>query len=541
MAHVITQGCCNDATCVLECPVDCIRPTPDDPQFLSAEMLYIDPASCIDCGACVPACPVGAIYPDSALPETFAGFPELNARYFERNPLVVSDGGSTTVQRPRSDCPSLRVAVVGGGVAGAYAAADLLERGRVEVDVFDRLPAPWGLLRYGVAPDHLATKGMTAVFDAAFRTDAFEYHLNVEIGHDITIDELLQYHHAVILAAGASRPRRLSIPGEDLAGSHSAGDFVAWYSGHPDFAHCSFDLSTERAVVIGTGNVALDVARVLSLDPDQLLGTDVAPHALEVLRCSNIREVVVIGRRGPADASYTAAEFLALGTLPGVDIVIDAPADALREGAGEPAGGLAGFNDEARLTIAREFARRPRSDAKRRIVFKYLSAPIAIDGHTAVEGVVLDGQSPVPTSLVFAAVGFRGTPLPGVPFDADRGVIPTDHSRVLRGDRAPIPGVYATGWIKRGAQGGLGRNRNDAQETADAIVHDFNAGRLRAPAGGRAELLTLLAGRHPHRLGRGGWQAIDAHERRTGTALGRPRFKLTTRADLLAVARAAGP
>jgi ferredoxin--NADP+ reductase len=538
MAYVITQGCCSDATCVLECPVDCIRPTPSDPQFRSAEMLYIDPATCIDCGACVPACPVGAIHPDTARPETLGRFPELNARYFERHPLTMCDESATAVERPRKDGRVLRVAVVGGGVAGAYAAADLLERGAVEVDVFDRLPAAWGLLRYGVAPDHLATKDMANAFDATFRTEAFEYHLNVEIGRDIGIDELLRYHHAVIVAAGASRPRRLGIPGEDLPGAHSAGDFVAWYSGHPDFADYSFDLSAERAVVIGTGNVALDVARVLSLGPDQLRDTDVEPRALELLRRSNVREVVVLGRRGPAAASYTTPEFLALGALPGVDIVIDVPADALRDGTEMSGEGLAGFNAEAKLAVAREFARRPLTGAQRRIVFKYLATPIAMAGHASVAEVQLEGQRAVPAPLVFTAAGFEGAPLPGVPFDADRGVVPTAGGRVVRDDGAAVPGLYATGWIKRGARGGLGSNRADAHETADTIVRDFNAGLLAAPTGARDALVEELARRQPHRLGRAGWQAIDVHERRTGSALGRPRVKLATRADLLAVGQA---
>ena len=556
MTYVITQGCCSDASCVLECPVDCIRPTPDERAFGSTEMLHIDPDTCIDCGACMDACPVDAVFPDSELPDAFARFTDINARYFERNPLEPS-GLPPRRAKPDAERGPLRVAIVGAGPAAAYVAEELLARKNVEVEVFDRLPTPWGLLRSGVAPDHLSTKKLTNLFDRPFASAAFSYHLNVEVGTHVSVAELLDHHHAVVLGVGASTGRSLEIPGADLPGSHTATDFVAWYNGHPDYADLEFDLSGERAVIVGNGNVAIDVARVLTMSPEALAASDIAPHALEALRHSNIREVVLLGRRGPLQASYTTGEFMALGHLDGIDVVID-PAEVVLDPHSQElvSSGELELSAELKVELAQEYAARPASGAARRIVFRYLQSPAAVTGPDRVTGVELvrnelveddgalrarptDDIELVEASLVLSSIGYVAQPLPGVPFDDRRGVVPNDGARVLHETGgSPEPGIYATGWFKRGATGGIGSNRVDATETVDALVADFNAGVLAAGAGSRDDLIQLLDVRRPERLDASGWSKIDAHERALGTAAGRPRSKLVSLVDLLQAAGA---
>src|SRR5215213_384327 len=288
MTFVITQPCCSDASCVSVCPVNCIHPTPEEPDYGSASMLYIDPQTCIDCGACVEACPVDAIGPDYDLAENDQDFIAINAEYFEdprhRDYLPEAvQRGSRAVQVTEPE--PLRVAIVGSGPAACYAAEDLLDRPglAVQVGIFERLPVPWGLVRFGVAPDHQRTKLVTTQFERTARRPRATLRLNVDVGQHITHDELLAHHHAVVYAVGAARDLRLGIPGEDLPGSSSATDFVAWYNGHPDFVDRNFDLSAQRAMVIGSGNVALDVARILVSDVDDLRRTDIAEHALEAL------------------------------------------------------------------------------------------------------------------------------------------------------------------------------------------------------------------------------------------------------------------
>ncbi|MEU2042271.1 4Fe-4S binding protein [Nocardia niwae] len=554
MAFVITQRCCNDASCVAECPVDCIRPRPGDPGFANAEMLHIDPDTCIDCGACMDACPVDAIYGADELPPNLLRYAQINAAYFEHHPLETDiAAGAAPARLPRT-AGRLRVAIVGTGPAACYAAEQLLGRGDVEIEMFDRLPTPWGLARYGVAPDHPETRGVTAMFAAAFKRDAIRFHLNVEVGRDISHAELLEYCHAVIYAVGASADGRLHIPGEDLPGSHSATEFVAWYNGHPDYADHSFDLSGERAVIVGNGNVALDVARVLTADPQRLARTDIADHAMEALRNSNIREVLLLGRRGLRQAAYTGPEFLALGQLPQTDIVID-PVDidddvaaALSDPATDPATRL-------KLILAQEYSARGVTGAPRRVDFRFRVTPVALDGGRAVESlrlvhneiqqtpqgpvaVATERTDTVETSLVLRAVGYRGVQVPDVPFDPGAGVIPNAGGRVHDGVGTALPGVYVAGWIKRGARGVIGTNRGDAEETVGAIVEDFSGGRLATPGGDREDLLALLSRRCPNLVDRSGWTLIDAAERANGAAAGRPRVKFTRIQDMVDTARA---
>ncbi len=548
MAYVITQRCCNDASCVAECPVDCIRPRPEDPEFASAEMLYIDPETCIDCGACFEACPVGAIYAEDELSPKLERFTEVNAAYFQRHPLESDLVAPAKMPRlPAGDGP-LRVAIVGSGPSACYAAEQLLSLGAVEVEMFDRLPTPWGLVRYGVAPDHAETRGVTDMFAAAFKRDAIAWHLNVEIGVHLSHAELMSAHHAVIYAVGASADRRLGVAGEDLPGSHAATDFVAWYNGHPDHAAREFDLSGERAVVIGNGNVALDIARVLTMDPEVLAGTDIADHALAALRHSGIREVVVLGRRGPAQAAYTSAELMALAHLDGVDVVVD-PTELDGHDGADLAHATA-----LKMALAAEYAAKPVSADNKRIVLRYCASPTEIVGDGRVEALrftrnelvtgadgsvvarATDETGELPASLVIRSVGYKGRPVPDLPFDEHRGVVPNAAGRVLDGETA-LPGVYATGWIKRGPRGVIGSNRVDSQETVNALVADFLAGALPAPERDREALTALIRERQPDVVDRAGWQVLDTAERAAGAAAGRPRVKLTSVEALLATAR----
>jgi ferredoxin/flavodoxin---NADP+ reductase len=303
VAFVITQNCCKDASCVPVCPVDCIRPLDD-----STDMLFIDPETCIDCGACMDECPVDAIYYDEDLPAEQLNFLQMNAEYFRQHPLEPA-----ALMAPQKHAPvapgALRVAIVGAGPAACYAAAELVEIDNVEVNVFERLPTPFGLIRYGVAPDHQNTKAIVRIFERMFAIDRATCYLNVEVGAQISHDELAAHHHAVIYAVGARDGRVLNIPGEDLAGVYRAADFVGWYNGQPDHRAHDIDLTATRAVVIGNGNVALDIARVLLKDPASLAATDIADHALNTLASSGIREVVIVARRGFRDAAFSAGEF----------------------------------------------------------------------------------------------------------------------------------------------------------------------------------------------------------------------------------------
>ncbi|MFQ6392505.1 FAD-dependent oxidoreductase [Nocardia sp. KC 131] len=555
MAYVITQRCCNDASCVSECPVDCIRPTPDQPEFATTEMLYIDPDTCIDCGACVDACPVEAIFSEDDLTASLARYRDVNAAYFERHPLESNFDPIVAPARPPKDLGTLRVAIVGAGPAACYAADELLRRADVEVEMFDRLPTPWGLVRAGVAPDHPGTKTVSSLFESAFRRETLQYYLNVEVGTHISHEELLAHHHAVVYAVGASTDRRMGVPGEDLPGSHSATEFVAWYNGHPDYADRQFDLSGERAVIVGNGNVALDVARVLTVNPDELAKTDIADHALDALRHSNIREVVILGRRGPLQAAYTSSEFMALTHLKGIDVIVD-DADLTLD-----AGSQALLDDpkvepslRLKYTLAEEYATGRRDPANKRIIFRYLVSPTALTGADHVESVefvhnelvseggqlvarATDRTESVDASLVLRSIGYRGQPVGELPFDERKGVVPNEHGRVIGADGTPIPGVYVSGWIKRGPRGVIGSNRVDSEETVEQLIADFTAGKLAAPQSDRSALKALLGERQADLVGREGWKAIDVAEKTAGKVAGRPRVKFTTLEDLLKAAR----
>ncbi|MDV7136421.1 FAD-dependent oxidoreductase [Williamsia muralis] len=557
MAFVILQACCNDASCVDVCPVNCIHPTPDEPDFMRTEMLHIDPQTCIDCGACVEACPVEAIKAEDELDDPELPFIELNADYFEQHPLQT---GQLDVPKPlwrKADFSQMRVAIVGSGPAAFYAASELIALKGVQVDMFERLLTPYGLVRSGVAPDHPGTKAVTDIFRTLERRKNFRLHLGVQIGVDLTHEELLAHNHAVIYAVGASSDRRLGISGEDLPGSHTATEFVGWYNGHPDFANRTYDLSGERAVIVGNGNVALDVARILLTDPDDLDRTDIADHALEVLRTSNIREVVVLGRRGVAQAGYTNPEMMALRHLPGVDLVIDPDETQIDE----VTRGILDSPDtessvKAKVSLARKVAEERGSGAAKRLVLRYLASPTEISGTDRVESVrvtrnkleltdtgtvvavATETDETIDATLILRAVGYRGVPVPGVPFDDARGVISNIEGRVVPlGDDQPIQGVYATGWVKRGPSGVIGTNKKCAADTVDLLLQDYVAGALADPPKDADSFADLVSQRAPEVVDFAGWTLIDKAEKAAGKPRKRPRVKFVDVDSMRAVVR----
>ncbi|RHW27311.1 4Fe-4S dicluster domain-containing protein [Nocardioides immobilis] len=514
MPYVVTQSCCSDAACVLACPVNAIHPAPGEPGFAEAEMLYVDPVTCVDCGACATACPVDALQPHTKLTDQQLPFVEINAGYYRDHPHADRTPLALVPKHRASRTEGLRVAVVGAGPAGMYAADELLKLPGVEVDVFDRLPTPHGLARYGVAPDHPKTKQVIELFSQIEREPGFRYRLNVEAGTDVSVDELRSSYHAVIYAVGAATDRRLGVPGEDLPGSVSATVLVAWYNGHPDADDNDYPLASERAVVVGNGNVALDVARILTSDPDRLATTDISDRALLALRDSSIREVVLLGRRGPADAAFTLPELIGLSNLDDIDVAVE----------GEVA------VTSAKTQILAELAARTPAPGRRRIVLRFHAAPVRMLGDDQVEGIevvrteVVDGRA-VPTGeteqieagLVLRAIGYRARPVSGLPFDEDRALVPNDGGRVE-------PGLYVGGWIKRGATGFLGTNKSCSKETVDRLLDDLDAGLLTAP--------TSVVPPFEYELDHRGWLAIDRAERALGEVAGRPRVKLTDRPAL---------
>ena len=451
-----------------------------------------------------------------------------------------------------------RVAIVGAGPAGAFAAACLLRaRGDAEIDLFERLPTPWGLLRGGVAPDHQEIKRLEETFDRQTLGRGCRLLANVEVGADVSHSELMRHYTAVVYATGAQTDKSLGIPGEDLPGSWAATEFVAWYNGHPDYHALEFDLSTQRAVVIGNGNVAADVARILTLSPEELARTDIADHALDALRQSSVREVVVLGRRGPAQAAFTSAELRELGNLDGVDIRVD-PVEIELDTVSRDWLAVEGtFTARKNLELLREFASRAaRPKARRRIVLRFLRSPVQIRGNGRVEVVevhrneivrtddgtlraraVDDEVETIECGLVLRSVGYRAVPLPDVPFDERYFVLPNERGRVLAPDGEPLPGVYAVGWIKRGPTGILGTNKRDAEETVSCLAEDLQSEVLvQPPNPAREQIDALLAERKPDVVTVDAWRGIDREERERGSHQRRPRVKLASRAELLSAA-----
>ena len=457
----------------------------------------------------------------------------------------------------------LRVAIVGSGPAGFYAAEHLLKREdvAVEVDMFDRLPTPFGLVRAGVAPDHPKIKSVIRMYEKTAAREGFQFFGNVEIGADITVAELEQRYHAVIYAYGTATDRQLGIPGEHLPGSHAATEFVNWYNAHPDFADHDFDLSAKRAVVIGNGNVAADVARMLALPRAELDVTDTADHAIEDLAESGIEEIVVLGRRGPAQAAFTNPEVRELGELTDADIVIDPAEMELDEASREY------FESEdcdpthrRNVEIFTEFSSRKPEGKPKRVVMRFCCSPVEIKGEDKVESIVIGHnelyrdesgairardtgeREELECGLVLRSIGYKGVGLEGIPFDPNRGLIPNNGGRVVDpASGEQVPGHYAVGWIKRGPSGVIGTNKKDALDTVTSIFDDFEAGQIpdREPvAVPIAELLDERGGDHVTYMG---WQAIDRAEQAAGEPHGRPRVKFCRVHEMVEAARESAP
>jgi ferredoxin--NADP+ reductase len=449
------------------------------------------------------------------------------------------------------------VAIVGSGPSGYFAAASLLkfadsaDDADVRVDMLEMLPTPWGLVRSGVAPDHPKIKSISAQFEKTALDPRFRFFGNIVVGDHVQAAELAERYDAVIYAVGAQSDRSLGIPGEDLAGSVAAVDFVGWYNAHPHFEEMAPDISSGRAVVVGNGNVALDVARILVTDPDVLATTDIADHALKVLHDRGVEEVLVLGRRGPLQAPFTTLELRELGALEGlgdVDVIVD-PADFadITDEDIEAAGKTVRNN----IKVLRGYAEREPRGAKRRIVFRFCTSPIELKGEGRVESIVLGRNAlvddngrivakdtgereEVPAQLVVRAVGYRGVPTPGLPFDDRSGTIPHANGRI-DGRR----NEYVVGWIKRGPTGVIGSNKSDSQETVDTLVSDLSGADLaEVDADYSEKLVEWLLERQPKLITDDHWKLIDEHERSAGQPRGRPRVKLTSVAELLRIGHA---
>lgn len=448
----------------------------------------------------------------------------------------------------------LRVAIVGSGPAGFYAAEHLLAHPEleIEVDMLDRLPTPFGLVRAGVAPDHPKIKNVIRRYEKTAGHDAFRFFGHVKVGEDVSAAELGASHNAVIWAYGAGADRQLGIAGEDLPGSHAATEFVAWYNGHPDFADRQFDLGCERVVVIGNGNVAADVARMLVLTREELEATDTAHYAIEALAGSSVQDVVILGRRGPAQAAFTNPEVRELGELADADVVVHPDQVELDEASRQ-------FLDSEQADMTNRknhesftgFAGLGAQGKGKQVELRFLRSPIKILGSDRVEGIVVGinelfvddagavrardtGETEtIECGLVLRSIGYLGTGIDGVPHDADQGVIPNKQGRVTDENEHPIPGQYVVGWIKRGPSGVIGTNKKDAAETVDQILEDAEAGRIPESHGGAAALPTLLKERGVDFVEFDGWRAIDALEQSRGEPLGRPRVKLTSIDEML--------
>ena len=452
----------------------------------------------------------------------------------------------------------LRVAIVGAGPTGFYAADHLLRNPTVvvDVDMFDRLPTPYGLVRLGVAPDHQKIKFVTNAFDKVAASPRFRFYGGVEFGKDVTLADLKALYHQIVYCTGAQTDRRMGIPGEDLTGSHPATEFVAWYNGHPDYRDCAFDLSQESVAVVGVGNVAADVVRILCRTPEELATTDIADYALEALRKSRVREVYLLGRRGPAQAAFTNPEVRELGELADADITAipqEVELDPLSRVAVERSQDRATLK---KVEMLREYARRAPTGKSRRLVLSVLVSPVELisDGAGRVAAMRLvrnelyatstgalqpratDRFEELPVGLVFRSVGYRGVPLPGVPFNESWGVILNDKGRVLDPDtRLPIVGEYAAGWIKRGPTGVIGTNKPDAAETVECMLEDLARGAVLEPTRPEAAAAeALVRQRQPNYVSYTDWLKLNEIEVARGRAQGRPRVKLTSVEEMLA-------
>jgi ferredoxin--NADP+ reductase len=452
----------------------------------------------------------------------------------------------------------LRVAIVGAGPSGFYAISHFLKQKElhVELDLFDRLPTPYGLVRAGVAPDHQKDKWVTRAYAKSAAQPNVRFFGNVEYGKHIHMADLQAHYHQVIFTNGAPTDRDLDIAGEDLAGSYSATDFVAWYNGHPDYADYQFDLSQERVAIVGVGNVAMDVARILCKSMEQLQETDIADHALQALQYSRVKQVYLLGRRGPAQAAFTPPEIKALGELTEADIAIsadDARVDALSQAAMDA---HPDKNVEKNVGFITAYSQRPQRIKNKQLILRFLVSPTEILGEagkvTAIKlmhNEIYDAgdntmrpratgvEEVLPVGVVFRSVGYQGVPLDGIPFDARSSTISHQQGRVVTAEGQPLPGLYAAGWIKRGPTGVIGTNKTCAQETVACMLEDLQAGVHFNPAEpGVAAIEALIESRQPRFVSYADWLKIDEAEIARGEAQRRPRVKFVNVDEMLDIA-----
>ncbi len=450
-----------------------------------------------------------------------------------------------------SESVPLRVAIVGSGPSGYYAAEALFKaEPTIDVDLYDRLPTPFGLVRGGVAPDHPKIKSVTRIYDRISSNERFRFLGNVMVGIDITVPELRDHYDAILFACGAETDNRLGIPGEDLKGSHTATEFVGWYNGHPDYRDREFDLSQEVAVVIGQGNVAMDVTRILAKTVDELRNTDIAAHALDALAESKIKEIHLVGRRGPVQTKFTPTEIREIGELADCDPIVD-PAELVLNAASQAElEDASNQNAQKNYAALKGFAERTPAGKNRRYIVHFLRSPVELRGDGRVEELVLETnqlggepfqqqavgtgeRSTMPCGLFFRSVGYRGVPIPDVPFNDRRGVIPNEAGRVVDHDAA-VPGLYVAGWIKRGPSGVIGTNKPDSQETVASILADLPK-LTPCPKRDAASIDALLQSRNVRRVTYDDWRAIDAAEIKNGEAKNKPREKFTRIQEMLDV------
>jgi ferredoxin--NADP+ reductase len=460
--------------------------------------------------------------------------------------------------QPGTEANPLRVAIIGAGPAGYYAADQLLRQDGVvvAVDMIDRLPTPYGLVRAGVAPDHQKIKSVTAAFDKVAAHPRFSFYGGVDFGRDLALADLRRHYHQILFSTGAQTDRRMGIPGEDLKGSHPATEFVAWYNGHPDYRDYQFDLTQERAAVVGVGNVAIDVARILCRSPEELAATDIADHALEALRKSRIKEVYLLGRRGPAQAAFTNPELKEVGELADADVMAlpeEVELDPLSRADVERSQDRGTMK---KVELLREYASRKPTGKSKKLVIRFLVSPVELQGNEAGEVVAMrlvrnrlqatpagtlqakptDQFETLPVGLVFRSVGYRGVALPGVPFHESWGVILNEKGRILDPEtKQPVVGEYAAGWIKRGPSGVIGTNKPDAAETVVCMMEDVAAGRILKPEEpDAASAERLIRSRQPRYVSYRDWLKLNEVEVARGRAAKRPRVKFTRVGDMLA-------
>lgn len=460
------------------------------------------------------------------------------------------------MNKPGTETQPLRVAIFGSGPSGFYA-ADHLQKQKgltVEVDLFDRLPTPFGLVRGGVAPDHQKIKSVTKAYDRVATHPGFRFYGNVEYGRDLDRAALESHYHAILYAVGSETDRKMGIPGEDLPGSHPATKFVGWYNAHPDYRGERFDLSQSSVAVVGNGNVAMDVIRLLARTKNELMATDVADYAMTALVDSKVKDIWVFGRRGPAQAAFTNPEIRELGEMEDADIYVDPSDAALDELSREAMAAKPDRTVDSNVEILREYAKRTSGGKSKCIRMRFLVSPLEILGTDRVEGVKIcknrlvksedgslrpkatDETETIPIGLIFRSVGYMGLPLPGLPFDARNGVLPNQAGRIFDPEtKEPLRGQYAAGWIKRGPSGVIGTNKPCSVETVERILEDLAADRLLAPDDpSRAAMEVSLQSRGVRFVTWADWQRLDQLELARGAEVGRPRLKFDSVEAMLA-------